>query len=255
MMASRWKPPQHSHGLIIESFNHGQISARVPADANLLRPAPSLWFSSGMPLRPTGFIEPCLPTVSRTVPTGDEWAYEIKHDGFRFISLRAGRRVRAFTRGGHDWSGRLPAVTEAMRAVPARSVTLDGEVVIRAPDGRSDSTACARCWRDGAPDAFLYAFDVLELDGRDMRSEPWARRRDVLVQLLADAEPGIRLCEHIEDTDGAVVFRAVCNMGLEGNRRQAARQPLPLGPLARLDQDSRTMAHPAIAAPAMMDRR
>ena len=70
--------------------------------------------------------------------------------------------------------------------------------------------------RGGSREAFLYAFDLLELNGRDLRNEPWARRRAELVQLLAAADEGIRLCEHIEDTDGAVVFRAACNMGLEG---------------------------------------
>ena len=87
-----------------------------------------------MSLHPPGFIEPCLPTVSRIVPTGLEWAHEIKHDGFRFICRRDGKRVRAFSRSGHDWSGRLPTITEAMRALPARSVTLDGEAVICAAD-------------------------------------------------------------------------------------------------------------------------
>ena len=60
--------------------------------------------------------------------------------------------------------------------------------------------------RRGAPEALLYAFDLLELDGRNLRNEPWARRRATLVQLLAGAGPGIRLCEHIEDADGAVVL-------------------------------------------------
>ena len=55
-------------------------------------------------MRPTDFIEPCLPTVSRTVPTGAGWAYEIKHDGFRFICRRDGDRVRVFSRRGHDWT-------------------------------------------------------------------------------------------------------------------------------------------------------
>ena len=68
----------------------------------------------------------------------------------------------------------------------------------------------------GTPQAFLYAFDVLELDGRDLRNELWARHRDALVQLLTDADAGIQLCAHIEDVDGAVVFRQACVMGLEG---------------------------------------
>jgi bifunctional non-homologous end joining protein LigD len=155
--------------------------------------------------------------VSRIVPTGPQWAFEIKHDGFRFICLRDGMRGRAFTRGGHDWSEQLPAVTDAMRTLPARSVTLDGEVVICASDGRSEFERMRAVFaRHGSHEALLYAFDLLELDGRDLRNEPWHVRRTALTQLLRDSAPGIRLCEHIEDADGAVVFRAACTMGLEG---------------------------------------
>jgi ATP-dependent DNA ligase len=170
-----------------------------------------------MSLHSSGFIEPCLPTVSRTVPAGDGWAYEIKHDGFRFICRRDGDRVRAFSRGGHDWSAQLPAIVEAMRAFPVTSVTLDGEVVICGADGVSQFDRMSVVFgRHGSREAFLYAFDLLELDGRDLRGERWASRRAALEKLLQGGEAGIRLCEHIEDADGAVVFRAACNMGLEG---------------------------------------
>jgi bifunctional non-homologous end joining protein LigD len=163
------------------------------------------------------FIEPCLPTISRTVPTGPEWAYEIKHDGFRFLAVRHRKQVCVYSRGGHDWSERLPAIANALLALSVRSVVLDGEGVICGPDGKSEFDAMRACFsRHGAPEAFLYAFDVLELDGRDMRNEQWACRREALVQLLADADKGIRLCEHIEGTDGSVVFRAACNLALEG---------------------------------------
>ena len=74
--------------------------------------------------------------------------------------------------------------------------------------------ACLR--RQGAREAFLYAFDVLEIDGRDLRNESWALRRDALMQLLTAADSGIRLSEHIEDVHGAVVFRQSCVTGLEG---------------------------------------
>jgi bifunctional non-homologous end joining protein LigD len=125
--------------------------------------------------------------------------------------------VRIYSRGGHDWSKQLPAITDALQALAARSVVLDGEGVICGGDGKSDFDSMRACFsRQGAPEAFLYAFDVLEIDGRDLRSESWVRRRDALVQLLANADAGIRLCEHIEDADGAVVFRAACAMGLEG---------------------------------------
>jgi bifunctional non-homologous end joining protein LigD len=151
------------------------------------------------------------------VPTGRQWAYEIKHDGFRFLAVRQHERVRVFSRGGPDWSKQLPAVADALQALPVRSVVLDGEGVICGPDGKSDFDRLRACFsRHGAPEAFLFAFDLLELDGRDLRNEPWARRRATLAQLLTGAEPGIRLSEHIEDADGAVVFRQACTMGLEG---------------------------------------
>jgi len=123
-----------------------------------------------------------------------------------------------------------------MKALPVRSVVLDGEGVICGRDGKSDFDAMRACFsHDGAPEAFLYAFDVLELDGQDLRQKPWAARRDALVRLLTGAGDGIRLCEHIEDVDGAVVFRQACVMGLGRHRRQAPRQPLSLGTLPRVD--------------------
>ena len=106
------------------------------------------------------------------MPTGPQWAYEIKHDGFRFLAVRQGKRVRVFSRGGHDWSKQLHAITEALLALPVRSVMIDGEGVICGPDGKSDFDCMRACFsRNGAPEAFLYAFDLLELDGRDLRNE------------------------------------------------------------------------------------
>ena len=80
--------------------------------------------------------------------------------------------------------------------------------MICGPDGKSDFDRMRAVVfsRQGAREAFLYAFDLLELDGRDLRNEPWAHRRALLEQLLAEADSGIRLNEHIEDVDGAVVW-------------------------------------------------
>jgi ATP-dependent DNA ligase len=84
---------------------------------------------------PSLFIEPCLPTVSRIVPTGRQWAYEINHDGFRFLCARQGERVRVFSRGGHDWSAQLPAIAEALQALSVVSAghveDVDGAIVCR----------------------------------------------------------------------------------------------------------------------------
>src|SRR6516162_4802252 len=111
-------------------------------------------------LRPVGFIDPCLPTGARSVPSGPQWIYEIKHDGFRFICWRVGDRVRVFSRRGHDWSDRVLMIAEAMAALRVKSVTLDGEGVVCGPDGVSDFTPL----HAAVGRAFLYAFDLLELD-------------------------------------------------------------------------------------------
>jgi bifunctional non-homologous end joining protein LigD len=77
-----------------------------------------------------GFIAPCLPTRADAVPNGPQWAFEIKHDGFRFIARRDGDRVRVFSRRGRDWSDRVPLIIETMRALPTTSAVLDGEGVV-----------------------------------------------------------------------------------------------------------------------------
>ena len=83
-----------------------------------------LW-RSNPPTRPVGFIEPCLPTNARTVPTGAHWAYEIKHDGFRFICRRDGDRVRVFSRNGRDWTDRVPLIAEALAKLRVKSASCE----------------------------------------------------------------------------------------------------------------------------------
>jgi bifunctional non-homologous end joining protein LigD len=176
-----------------------------------------LWRSTPPACRPPGFIEPCLPTNGSAVPCGPKWAYEIKHDGFRFICRRDGYRVRVFSRGGYDWTDRVPLIAEALTALRVRSITLDGEGVVCGSDGVSDFDLLrAAVGRKGSREAFLYAFDLLELDGQDLRREPWETRRATLASLLRKASDGIRLCEHFEGTDGTTIFGHACAKGLEG---------------------------------------
>jgi len=92
---------------------------------------------------PTGFIDPCLPTLAHVVPDGSRWAFEVKHDGFRFIARREGERVRVFSRNAKDWTDRVPLIVEAMLALPVTSATIDGEGDrFRAPTRRP-----GRIWR------------------------------------------------------------------------------------------------------------
>ena len=176
-----------------------------------------LWRSASPSRHPAGFIEPCLPTLARTVPSGPQWVHEIKHDGFRFICRRDGEQVRVYSRRGNDFTDRVPLIAKALAALRVKSVTLDGEGVVCRPDGVSDFDRLrAAVGRLGSRDTFLYAFDLLEIDGEDLRPEPWDVRRETLASLLRKAGAGIRLSEHLAVTDGEAIFAHACAMGLEG---------------------------------------
>jgi bifunctional non-homologous end joining protein LigD len=140
-----------------------------------------LWRLTSPAHRPPGFIEPCLPTPADTVPSGPQWVHEIKHDGYRFICRRDGDRVHVFSRRGNDYSDRVPAIAAALQSLKVKSVTLDGEGVVCDPDGVTDFALLrAALGRKGSRRPFLYAFDLLELDGRDLRDRPWEDRRKAL---------------------------------------------------------------------------
>jgi bifunctional non-homologous end joining protein LigD len=113
-----------------------------------------------------------LPTNGHIVPTGPEWAYEIKHDGFRFICRRELDRVRVFSRRGHDWTDWVPRIAEPLGSLQVTSIIIDGEGVVCGPDGVADfdRLRAAVGWK-GSRDAFLCVFDLLELDGDDLRRE------------------------------------------------------------------------------------
>ena len=176
-----------------------------------------LWRSPAPTRHPPGFIEPCLPTLGHTVPSGPQWAYEIKHDGYRFICRREGNRVRVFSRRGHDWTDRVPRIVDTFARLPASSVTLDGEGVACDTQGVTNFELLrAALGRPAKREVFLYAFDLLELDGRDLRREPWSDRRRKLARLLRGAGHGVQLSDHMEGTDGDAMFRHACAMGLEG---------------------------------------
>jgi bifunctional non-homologous end joining protein LigD len=165
-----------------------------------------------MPL-PTGFIPPCLPTKAPQPPTGDAWLHEIKHDGFRVIAHKDGHQVRLYSRPGNSLTDRFPLIVEALVWLRSRSCIIDGEAVC-CDDTGVPSFDRLRYRRDDAR-VFLYAFDLIELNGDDLRREPLEVRKATLASVLAKAAPGVRLNEHIE-ADGPTVFAHVCKMGLEG---------------------------------------
>ena len=160
-----------------------------------------------------GFIEPCLPTKADRAPIGPQWAYEIKHDGYRLMVRKVDDRVKIYTRRGADWTKRFPRIVEAVRRLRVRSVLLDGEGVIVNRKGMAVFDRLHSCMHDD--DVFLYTFDLLELDGEDWRKAAMEARKARLAKVLARVKDGIQFNEHIED-DGQLVYEHACKMGLEG---------------------------------------
>ena len=135
--------------------------------------------------RCASFIEPCLPSPADKPPSGSNWIHEIKHDGYRLMARRDPVGIRLLTRRGNDWSARFPLVIEAMNHLKVRSCLIDGEVVCC--DERGLATFATLRQRRNEASAFLYAFDLLELDGSDMRREPIEVRKATLASILRKA--------------------------------------------------------------------
>jgi bifunctional non-homologous end joining protein LigD len=162
---------------------------------------------------PAGFIAPCLPTKATALPSGALWVHEIKHDGFRVIARKDGPRVRLYSRPGNDLTHRFPLIVEALTRLRSRACIIDGEAVSCDENGIASFNRIR--YRNHDDSIFLYAFDLIELNGDDLRRDPLTVRKATLASVVAKAGAGIRFNEHIEG-DGETVFSHACKMGLEG---------------------------------------
>ena len=159
---------------------------------------------------PSSFIEPCLPSRAERPPSGRLWVHEIKHDGYRLMVRRDGARVRCFTRNGHDWTDRFPAIVDAAARIKASSFLIDGEVVIVRDDGTPDFHAL----RSRGHEAELHAFDLIQHDGDDLRDLPLIERKRRLKKLLNSARGlSIQYIAHLKGS-GATVLRSCLPVGL-----------------------------------------
>ena len=167
----------------------------------------------------------CLPTRGIKVPGGPDWLHEIKYDGYRLHVERNGDRVRLITRGGYDWTKRFPWIVEAALKNRQRQFIVDGEAVILGLDGISDFNALHSGKHND--EVQLYAFDILAMDGDDLRDLPLSMRKANSSRLLARRPDGIFLSDFEQGEIGPDLFRKACEFGLEGlvskHRDQAYR--------------------------------
>jgi bifunctional non-homologous end joining protein LigD len=164
-----------------------------------------------------GFVEPALATLKQTPPDGTNHIHEIKFDGYRVQAHLRGGLAALFTRNGLNWTRRFPTIAEAMGHIRATELILDGEVISADEKGAADFSALQDDLSKSRYDRMVYyAFDILHLDGYDLRSARLIERKQLLSALLTEQDLGpIHFSQHFEE-DAAVLFRKSCEMGLEG---------------------------------------
>jgi bifunctional non-homologous end joining protein LigD len=165
-------------------------------------------------------IEPALALLVKKPPSGDNWAYEVKWDGYRLAVHVEPSRVRIITRGGHDWTSYFPGIAAAAEDFGPTTMILDGEAVVLDEKGLPNfgllqQALGGRRATRAAREAVLYAFDLLYFDGHDLTGLELSSRRHMLNTLLEDAAGAIRLSEEF-DADGELLLRNACMHGLEG---------------------------------------
>jgi bifunctional non-homologous end joining protein LigD len=162
-------------------------------------------------------LPPQLASLASAAPTSGAWSWEIKLDGYRLMARIEDDQVRLITRGGHDWSAKMPALVTALQSLKLKSAWLDGEIVVLGKNGTPEFNALQNAFdrsRTGVIDYFL--FDLPYLEGHDLRATPLVQRRQLLKQLL-DEHPH----EHLRfsadfDADAASILESARRMGLEG---------------------------------------
>ena len=177
-----------------------------------------------------GFIEPTLPSPTDRAPSGRGWLHEIKHDGYRLQAHLENGRATLFSRQGLDWTERFPALAHALADLPVKVAIVDGEAVVHAETGVASFTALVDALKSGRGDMVFYAFDLLYLDGFDLRQSPLGERKAALAEIMAgdSISSRLRYSEHIEG-DGDAVFRHAALLGLEGIISKMASSPYQSG--------------------------
>ena len=160
-----------------------------------------------------GFIAPALASATDRVPSGERWIHEIKFDGYRVQVHLANEAVKVFTRRGHDWTNRFQKVANDAWHLKASGAIIDGEIVVPADDGTTDYAVLIKELRGNSNKIVLVAFDLLYLNGRDLRKVPLLQRKAALKKIIAGSD--VQFSDSFE-IDGREMFTHACKVGLEG---------------------------------------
>jgi bifunctional non-homologous end joining protein LigD len=160
-----------------------------------------------------GFVEPALASSIARVPSGARWIHEIKFDGYRVQVHLANTEVKVFTRNGHDWTHRFKKIASDAWHIGAGSAIIDGEIVVPAADGTTDFSVLQNELKGQSTKIAMVAFDLLYLNGYDLRKLPLLERKTLLKKLVEKTD--IQFSDSFE-VDGPEMFQHACGIGLEG---------------------------------------
>jgi bifunctional non-homologous end joining protein LigD len=173
------------------------------------------------------FVAPQLATLVREPPQGDEWFHELKFDGYRMLCHLSRGKARFWSRNGKDWTEKFPNLAQAMKAFPATTAILDGEVVIFDKAGRTSFQKLQQAMGKSGTAAFVFEiFDLIYLEGYSLTQTPLRERKQTLEQLLvaAKAKGQLRYSDHVEG-NGPQFFKQACEYGMEGIISKLADSP------------------------------
>jgi bifunctional non-homologous end joining protein LigD len=175
------------------------------------------------------FIPPELALAASSPPRTAGWIHELKLDGYRVQVRKDGARVRLLTRTGLDWTHRMRLIAQQIKNIPAESAILDGEVVVLGEDGTTSFADLQAAFQEGANKPLTYfAFDLLHLNGHNLRALPLIDRKAILDRVVRDVDGAVRFSEHLE-SDGEVIFRKACELQAEGIVSKRAASPYHSG--------------------------
>ena len=197
----------HSNKSVAENMRSGAVRRRKPRiDVQGI--------AGARKLAQPDFVTPQLATLVDEAPVTDDWVHEIKYDGYRMLCRVADGECRMFSRNGKDWTDSFPTVAAAMARLPVATAWIDGEVVATDEKGRSSFQLLQNALSEGATALAYYAFDLMYLDGYDLREAALLERKQLLAKVLQGSS-GVRFSEHMEGS-GKEVLAQACRLGLEG---------------------------------------
>jgi bifunctional non-homologous end joining protein LigD len=224
-------PKSVKSGLTVEEVGEGKaVKGQKPKIWHSNKPAAGN--SKSLAAKQLEFIEPALATLEREAPAGKDWLHEVKFDGYRMQAHIAGTDVRLLTRTGLDWTEKFgDAIVAELAGLKCSDAIIDGEIVVLADSGVSSFSLLQADLSAKRTDRFIYyVFDLMRLDGEDLRAEPLVERKQALQELLGkqSASSAARFSDHFAEP-GKIMLEHACRMGLEGVVSKRADAPYRSG--------------------------